>query len=109
MTMSDDEAVLRYLAALEARRGATENLPRPGDAAASLAGSDMVAGDDPEGLETQLGQHAPGSDANVRSLEDDFVRAAPGYSARQAMTYEGWRNAGVPPEVLERAGIGPAR
>ncbi len=103
MTTSDDEAVLRYLAAIEARRGAIAD---PDAAAAGLAGADMVTGDDRDGLETQLGEHAPGSDANVRSLEDAFVRAAAGYSERNAMTYEGWLNAGVDAEVLERAGIG---
>lgn len=109
MTAADDDrSVLRYLAAIEARRGATEDLPLPGDAAGALAGADMVAGGDSDGLERQLGEHAPGSKANVRSLEDDFVRAAAAYAERNAMTYEGWRNAGVEPEVLERAGIRPS-
>jgi len=104
----DDQAVLRYLAAIDARRAATEDLPLPGDAAEALAGADMVTGDDREGLQRQLGEHAPGSEANVRSLEDDFVRAAAAYSERNDMTYEGWRNAGVEPDVLERAGIRPS-
>lgn len=107
-TTTDDQAVLRYLAALEARRRATEVLPHPDAAATALAGADMVSGDDREQLAENLAEHAPGSEANVRSLEDDFLRAAPGYSQRQAMTYEGWRNAGVPSEVLQRAGIGPS-
>lgn len=107
-TTDEDQAVLRYLAAVEARRTATANLPQPDDAAASLAGADMVTGDDREGLEAQLGEQVPGSDGHVRTLEDDFVRAAPGYAERHAMTYDGWRNSGVTPEVLERAGIRPA-
>ncbi len=105
----DDRAVLRYLAALEARRTATPDLPQPDDAAAGLAGADMVVGDDRDGLETQLGESTLGSKANVAGLEDDFVRAAAGYGERHAMAYEGWRSAGVAPEVLERAGIRPAQ
>ena len=109
MSTSDDEqAVLRYLAAIEGRRTATPNLPQPGDAAASLAGADMVTGDDREGLQVQLAEQTPGSDANVDSLEDEFVRAAPGYGERHNMTYESWRTSGVAPEVLERAGIRPS-
>lgn len=106
-TSDDDDAVLRYLAAIEVGRTATDDLPQPDAAATALAGADMVVGDDQEGLEAQLGEQAPGSEANVRHLEDDFVRAAPGYAERHAITYEGWRNAGVDPEVLERAGIRP--
>ena len=108
MTTDDDQAVLRYLAAIEARRTATDDLPRPDAAAADLAGADMVTGDDREGLEAQLGEHVPGSEAAVRSLEDGFVRAAPGYGERHRVTYEGWCNSGVAPEVLERAGIRPS-
>ena len=106
-TADDDRAVLRYLAAIEARRTATPDLPQPDDAAAGLAGADMVVGDDREGLETQLGENTLGSDANVAGLEDDFVRAAAGYGERHAMTYESWRTSGVAAEVLERAGIRP--
>ncbi|MDP8938603.1 MAG: hypothetical protein M3O23_12895 [Actinomycetota bacterium] len=104
----DDDAVLRYLAAIEVGRTATDDLPQPDTAAAALAGADMVTGDDQEGLEVQLAEQAPGSGANVRTLEDDFVRAAPGYAERHAITYEGWRNSGVAPDVLERAGIRPS-
>ena len=106
-TTEDDQAVLRYLAAIEAHRTATDNLPQPDDAAAALAGADMVTGDDRGGLQTQLGEQARGSEGHIRTLEDDFVRAAPGYAERHAMTYDGWRNSGVAPEVLERAGIRP--
>ncbi len=108
-TADDDRAVLRYLAAIEARRNATKDLPQPDDAAEALAGADMVTGDDREGLEAQLGEQTPGSDANVASLEDDFLRAAPGYGERHSMTYEGWRRSGVAADVLERAGIRPPK
>ena len=106
-TADDDRAVLRYLAAIEARRTATPDLPQPDAAAAGLAGADMVTGDDRDGLQAQLGENTLGSQANVAGLEDDFVRAAADYGERHAMTYEGWRRSGVGADVLERAGIRP--
>jgi len=39
-------------------------------------------------------------------LERAFVKAAKGYSARRGITYAAWREAGVPADVLRRAGIG---
>lgn len=107
-TADDDRAVLRYLAAIEARRTATPDLPQPDAAATALAGADMVTGADREGLETQLGERTLGSEANVAGLEDDFVRAAAGYGERHTLTYKGWLTSGVPPEVLERARIRPS-
>ena len=107
-TADDDRAVLRYLAAVEAGRTATEELPQPDDAAAALAGADMVTGADRAGLETQLGKQILGSEANVASMEDEFVRAAAGYAERHTITYEGWLTSGVAPQVLERAGIRPS-
>jgi hypothetical protein len=38
-------------------------------------------------------------------LEAGFVAGAADYGRRHDIRWEGWRNAGVPEEVLERAGI----
>jgi hypothetical protein len=43
---------------------------------------------------------------DISSLEKDFVKAAPGYSRRKGISYATWREAGVDPAVLKRAGIG---
>jgi len=102
-----DRAVLAYLQALEAGRAGSGMLPGPDDAGPALAGADMVAGDDQEGLAAQLAESTPGSRAQADSLEDVFVRAAPGYARRHVITYEGWRPAGVAADVLARAGIDP--
>jgi len=103
----EDEPVLAYLAALEARRAAPDTLPKPDASAAALANAETVAGDDVTGLEAELGGSVPGSEANLRRLEDDFVGAAAAYSRRHGTTYAAWRQAGVDPEVLARAGIAP--
>lgn len=39
------------------------------------------------------------------SLERDFVRYAKDYSERKGISYAAWRESGVPPEVLKKAGI----
>lgn len=100
-----DDAVPRYLQAIEAARAAPGGFLDPDAPAPALAGSEMVAGEDREGLEVQLAKSVPGSRANLRSLEDDFVRAAAGYARRHGTSYESWRQAGIEPEVLARAGI----
>ena len=46
------------------------------------------------------------SDAvDIRTLEDDFVKAAKGYGERKRISYAAWREAGVDAAVLKRAGI----
>jgi DNA-binding phage protein len=42
---------------------------------------------------------------NLDDVEKDFVAAAKGYSERRGISYEVWREAGVPAEVLKKAGI----
>ncbi len=105
MRSADDEVVSQYLQAIEASRAAPEGFLDPDRAASALAGAEMVAGEDQEGLEAQLTESVPGSKGHVRKLEEDFVRVAAGYSERHGMTYEQWRQTGVEPDVLARAGI----
>jgi len=42
---------------------------------------------------------------DLTGLEEDFVKAAKAYSQRKGISYAAWRELGVPPEVLKRAGI----
>ncbi|MEX2626522.1 MAG: hypothetical protein WD225_06535 [Ilumatobacteraceae bacterium] len=42
---------------------------------------------------------------DIGELEDEFVRVAKGYSERQGISYASWRDVGVEPAVLKRAGI----
>jgi hypothetical protein len=104
---ADDQAVVRYLAALETRRSAPDTLPQPDDAAAGLAGFEFPPGDDAEvdDLAAQLGKDVPGAGQNLADLEPGFVAAAADYGRRHGITYDGWRNAGVSDDVLARAGI----
>lgn len=42
---------------------------------------------------------------DLSKLEEKFVKAAREYSKRKGLTYAAWREAGVPAEVLRKAGI----
>ncbi len=103
----DDEAVVRYLAALETRRTAPDTLPHPDKAATELAGFEFPPGDEEEveDLSSQLGKDVPGAEENLSDLEGGFVAGAADYGRRHGISYAGWRNAGVPDDVLARAGI----
>ena len=43
---------------------------------------------------------------DLQALEDEFVSAAKPYSDRKGISYAAWRELGIPPAVLKRAGIG---
>lgn len=45
---------------------------------------------------------------DLGSLEEAFVAAAKPYGERRGISYDVWREAGVPAEVLKRAGISRA-
>lgn len=45
---------------------------------------------------------------NMTDLENDFVRVAQGYAERKGITYQAFRQIGVPASVLKRAGISRA-
>ena len=49
-----------------------------------------------EGFDTQV---------DLTELEEGFVKAAAEYSARKGISYAAWRELGVEPAVLKRAGI----
>src|SRR5205085_2413683 len=42
---------------------------------------------------------------NLQELEDAFVASAEPYGRRKGITYGAWREAGIDPSVLRRAGI----
>ena len=46
---------------------------------------------------------------DLPALEDAFVKAAASYSQRKGISYSAWRQVGVQPSVLARAGIARTR
>ena len=108
MDEPNDSPVVRYLAALEARRASPPDFPQPDKLAENLSSAEMMQpAEDPEGLEEQLAAYTPGSAENLDRLEDGFVAGAADYGRRHGMGYEAWVQAGVDPAVLRRAGIEP--
>jgi hypothetical protein len=58
-----------------------------------------------ERMDLQRQLEVADSSVDLQELEDDFVKAAPDYSRRKGITYAAWREAGIDPAVLRRAGI----
>ena len=46
-----------------------------------------------------------GQTVDLSGLEDGFVGSAKAYGDRKGISYAAWRELGVPPAVLKRAGI----
>ena len=42
---------------------------------------------------------------DISAVEKDFVKVAKSYAKRKGITYGAWREFGVSPEVLKKAGI----
>jgi hypothetical protein len=56
-------------------------------------------------LESRLSSLATSAEDNLSELEDRFVKAAKTYADNKGISYGAWRDAGVPAELLKRAGI----
>ncbi|HVL26646.1 MAG TPA: hypothetical protein VM390_00755 [Acidimicrobiales bacterium] len=107
-------AVRRYLEAIEAhkpkrgRKRTTESMERR---LATI--EDQLANADPltklhlvqERMDLQRELSASDNGVDLQELEDAFVAAAEPYGRRKGITYSAWREAGVDPSVLRRAGI----
>lgn len=55
-------------------------------------------------LEVELATMQAGT-PDLSSLEKEFVKVAKSYSAKKRISYGAWREFGVPPETLKKAGI----
>ena len=58
-----------------------------------------------ERLDLQAEVEAAGAKVDLTGLERDFVDAAKAYSSRKGISYAAWRELGVEPAVLKKAGI----
>jgi hypothetical protein len=56
-------------------------------------------------LEAELARLQHNGNVDLADLEAAFIRALPGYSARKHISYNAWREAGVPARVLRDGGI----
>ena len=55
-------------------------------------------------LEVELASMQAGT-PDLGNLEKEFAKVAKAYSQKKKITYGAWREFGVPPEVLKKAGI----
>jgi hypothetical protein len=108
-------AVRRYLEALEQgkpRRGrkvSPDSIAKKlADVEAELASADALRRlhliQERTELRARL-DDAGGSEVDRSALEAEFIKVAREYGGRKGIDYATWREAGVPPEVLQRAGI----
>jgi len=125
-TMSDDHkaalavgraqsrAVSTYLEAIEAnkpkrgrKRTADSINARLAKIEASLADADPLSALNyrQERIDLQAELRAMSESVDLDAIEAEFVKAAKGYGERKGITYAVWREAGVPADVLGKAGI----
>jgi hypothetical protein len=108
-------AVRRYLEALEAHKPKRGRKRTPESMEKRLAAiEDKLSDADPlsrlqlvqERLNLQRDLAAAGATTDLTTLEDEFVASAGPYGLRKGISYAAWREAGVDPAVLRKAGIG---
>jgi hypothetical protein len=107
-------AVRRYLEALEAHKPKRGRKRTPESVQKRLVAIDEKLAEadaltrlhlvqERMNLETELA--SSDTTVDLQALEDDFVAAAAPYGARKGITYAAWRQLGVDPGVLRRAGV----
>lgn len=107
-------AVRRYLEALEAHKPKRGRKRTPESMERRLSTiEDRLTDADPltrlhlvqERLNLSRELSTADNGVNLAELEEAFVAAAEPYGRRKGITYSAWREAGVDPSVLRRAGI----
>ena len=107
-------AVRRYLEALEAHRPKRGRKRTQESVERRLAAIDEKLNDaDPltrlhlsqERMNLQAELSSTDNAVDIGALEEEFVASAKPYGERKGITYAAWRQAGVDPGVLRRAGI----
>jgi hypothetical protein len=110
-------AVRRYLEALDAHRPKRGRKRTPESMQKRLDRIDveLVSADQlkrlqliQERLDLKQELETAGQTVDLSGLEQDFVDAAAAYSKRKGISYAAWRELGVEPTVLKRAGISRA-
>jgi hypothetical protein len=107
-------SVRRYLEALDAHKPKRGRKRTPESMQKRLDRIDVeLASADPlsrlqliqERLDLKAELEAAGEKVDLSGLENEFVEAAAAYSSRKGISYAAWRELGVEPAVLKRAGI----
>ena len=107
-------AVRRYLEALEAHKPKRGRKRTPESVQKRLAAIDEKLAEadaltrlhlvqEKMNLENEVA--SADTTVDIQALEEEFVAAAAPYGARKGITYAAWRQLGVDPSVLRRAGV----
>jgi hypothetical protein len=114
----EGRAIRQYLDALQAhrprrgrRRGAESIQRRLQQIDLELAEADALTRIQllQEQMDLQSELESRSAPVDMAALEEAFVKAAHGYSERKGISYSAWRQVGVHPSVLARAGIARTR
>jgi hypothetical protein len=109
-------AVNAYLTALEdfrpkrGRKVSKEDLDKRlaaarADADQAIGTARLLALQLADDLENKIAGLANSANDNLEQLEESFAKAAKTYADSKGISYATWRKAGVPAELLRRAGI----
>ena len=107
-------AVRRYLEALDLHKPKRGRKRTPDSIKKQLADIEQkLAAADPlsrvlmiqQRLDLQKELETKSETVDLGALEAGFVQSAREYSERKGISYAAWREAGVPPDVLRKAGI----
>lgn len=110
----EGRAVRRYLEALDAHKPKRGRKRTPDTIERRLAAIETTIDEaDPvsrlgliqERIDLTMELESLQAGFDLTELEDEFVAAAAGYSDRKGISYAAWRELGVEPSVLKRAGI----
>ena len=69
----------------------------------------LLAAQEVRDLQAKLAQLQSTTQVDIKSLESAFVKTAKKFGENRGITYGAWRDAGVPAEVLKRAGVARTR
>jgi len=76
----------------------------------TAAGVDKVlAAQEIRDLQTKIAQQKTAVGVDIKSLEASFVKIAKKFGENRGVSYGAWRDAGVPTQVLKRAGVARTR
>ena len=111
---SEGRSVRQYLEALEMNRPKRGRKRTSEGIQARLAAIDVeIDGADPlsrvnlvqERMDLKAELANMGTAVDISALESEFVTAAKSYSERRGISYAAWREIGVDPAILKKAGI----
>ena len=68
----------------------------------------LLAAQDVRALRARL-TDGSGNDGDIKSLQAEFIKVAKKFGENRGISYGAWRDAGVPADVLKRAGVARTR